>query len=1152
MKLVYTGIETDLTAHLVTMAQEFVAAGKRVFYIAPNSLSFEKEREILSRLPQQASFAITVTRFAQMARYLILNAQSAGQPIDEVGLTMIFYRVLIGLSEGDLKIYGKVRTDLNFISQLVALYKELQTAHLTIEDLVEMESPDKQADLALIFERVTAILVAEGFQAQTKLSQLMDALVASSFDLDLADTAIIVDGFTRFSAEEQALIGLLNDQVHEVVIGTFASKSAYQATYIEGNIYQAGVDFLRQLATTFKTKPTYISGVAEHAGFDEISKNLEAHYSFREPQPLSQVARACVTIWDVVSQKEEIEHVAQAIRKDLQEGYRYGDILLLLGDVDSYQLQIGKVFDKYEIPYYFGKAEEMSHHPLVSFVEALERLKRYQFRAEDVLNLLKSGLLGGISQVDRDKFEQYVHFADLNGWKGARGFEQPFTVNRAGKFNLDHLNQLRTQLILPLGQFLSVPAQLGRSLLKKLTRFLEAVDLPGQLQQLSAQGTVLEQEQDQQVWKHFTQILQTFDQIFGKEKLTMADFLAILRASMMSSNYRIVPATVDVVNVKSYDLVQPRSKKRVYAIGLTQSNFPKISKNTSLITDEERAQLNAGLTRGRFELASKENIKKNHAAMLSLVNSATEHLVLSRPQLFNEAEDDCSPYLKLLIEMGVPHETKHRASVSDRDLGNYKALLSRVIELNRGGLDQSLSPSDQQFWGAVVRELSRYLATEQVEIPQISDALQVTPVSAEALAIRYPKDQPLSLSASALATFYDNEYAYYLQQVLKLEEPLSIHPDARSHGTYLHRIFEKVMAQPGGDFDQKLAQAIEATNQERPFATLYGADSQSRYAQQVLLDIARATALVLRDAPLTVQAQEAQFVQEVVDQKEKRTPFLAHGRAVQIKGIIDRLDVRADDGALGVVDYKSSANQFKLDRFYHGLSPQLITYLDALQEGARLLERDEHSLVNQVKGADKATSDQHYQAEETAASAEPERIVSVNQDDQQSQSNEVAPVAQQSEATQGASANKVFGAMYLHMLDPIVKLKEAASFEEVLAKAQGELAYKGLFVAGETAELGSFYQASKASQYDPAELAVLVAYNRHLYQAAAEKILSGRFAINPYSLDGRSVAGQQLKAITRFEADLHLGQARHLQKFGRKREDWLEAMNAKLGKGGKA
>ena len=56
MKLLYTDIRSSLTEILTREAEELVVAGKRVFYIAPNSLSFEKERAVLECLSQQASF----------------------------------------------------------------------------------------------------------------------------------------------------------------------------------------------------------------------------------------------------------------------------------------------------------------------------------------------------------------------------------------------------------------------------------------------------------------------------------------------------------------------------------------------------------------------------------------------------------------------------------------------------------------------------------------------------------------------------------------------------------------------------------------------------------------------------------------------------------------------------------------------------------------------------------------------------------------------------------------------------------------------------------------------------------------------------------------------------------------------------------------
>lgn len=1081
MKLVYTNIEENLPAHLAKMAADYAKAGHRVFYIAPNSLSFEKERSVLERLDGQASFDVMVTRFGQMARYFILNEPLQGQSMDDIGLSMLFFRVLSQMEDTDLHVYGKLKQDMNFIEQLVSLYKEMQVARVHLADLEALTSAEKAADLRLIFSRFAEFIQQDGYASETKIAQFTRLIGTGQLDAELGQVVLIVDGYTRFSAEEEALLLALNGRVADIVIGTYASRKAYAATYIAGSLYQAGVDFLRHLAQLFTTKPLYIEVENQTAETGQVAKWLESHYDFSEQKPvLTEEDRSHISIWQAINQKEEVEAVARAIRQELAQGKRYKDILVLLGDVEGYQLQLSKTFEKFDIPYYLGKAEKMSHHPLVHFVESLERLKRYNFRAEDMLNLLKSGLFGNFTQVQLDKFEQYVLFADI---KGQSKFLQDFQVNSRAKYDLEALNSMRRVVMEPIQELFKAQPQSGRSLLQKLMQFFESIEFTKNMANLSADYGQLALEKEEEVWKAFTHILEVTDKIFGQEKLRLDDFLALLRSGMLTSQYRVVPATVDVVNVRSYDLIEPHSKKIVYAIGMGQANFPKQVKNTSILTDEERQQINESSEgQGRFEIISQENTKKNHFVFLSLVQSATEKLVLSAPQIFKEAEDNLSPYLRVLIEMGVQVQEKGRSkSLSADDIGHYKGLLSHLIEANREDLDQEwqtdLTKEDQTFWAVAVRYLRKKLEKEGISIPTISSSIPTKKLDQETLDVLFPLTQPLQLSSSSLTDFYQNEYLYFLRHILHLEEQESVRPDARSHGNFLHRIFERVMTDGDSDFDRKLSRAITQTRQETAFQALYNNDAEAQFSENMLVDIAQATSLVLRDdSVVKVIEDEAVFGKD-----NDNLLLLDNGRAVNIKGKIDRLDAIQSDGALGVVDYKSSSKSFKLDQFYNGLSPQLLTYIAAIKN---------HPEYSQTE--------------------------------------------------------KVFGAMYLHMLDPVVKLKDIKDADGTLAEAYKSLVYKGLFLEEESNRLNQLYYKTKSTLFTEEELAILLEHNQHLYQDAAKKIFSGSFAINPYTEDGKSVAGDQLKAITGFEANLHLGQARHLVKGGKK-EEWLARMQVQEG-----
>ncbi|MDG7111611.1 hypothetical protein OVO43_12155, partial [Streptococcus pneumoniae] len=86
-------------------------------------------------------------------------------------------------------------------------------------------------------------------------------------------------------------------------------------------------------------------------------------------------------------------------------------------------------------------------------------------------------------------------------------------------------------------------------------------------------------------WKAFCHVLEQFATVFDGSQVGLEDFLALLHSGMSLSQYRTIPATVDTVLVQSYDLIAPLTADFVYAIGLTQDNLPKISQNTSLLTD---------------------------------------------------------------------------------------------------------------------------------------------------------------------------------------------------------------------------------------------------------------------------------------------------------------------------------------------------------------------------------------------------------------------------------------------------------------------------------------------------------------------------------------------------------------------------------------
>jgi len=304
----------------------------------------------------------------------------------------------------------------------------------------------------------------------------------------------------------------------------------------------------------------------------------------------------------------------------------------------------------------------------------------------------------------------------------------------------------------------------------------------------------VEQERQAEVWKAFCHVLDQFATVFAGSQVNLEDFLALLHSGMSLSQYRTIPATVDTVLVQSYDLIAPLTADFVYAIGLTQDNLPKIAQNISLLTDEERQSLNQATEDGaQLLIASSENLKKKRYTMLSLVNSARKQLVLSAPSLFHESESKESAYLQELVHFGFSRKEKrmNHKGLSKEDMGSYHSLLSSLVAYHQQG-ETSDTEQDLTFVKVLARVMGKKLEQQGLENPALPTSPSSKQLAKDTLQALYPSNQEFYLSTSGLTEFYRNQYSYFLRSVLGLQEELRLRPDARSHGNFLHRIFERL------------------------------------------------------------------------------------------------------------------------------------------------------------------------------------------------------------------------------------------------------------------------------------------------------------------------------------------------------------------------
>ncbi len=1073
MEILYTEITQDLTAGLLEIASKELALGRKIFYIVPSSMSFEKEKEILMRLAQgsdTAVFDLLVTRFKQLPYYFDKREHSSLSKVElsQAGFSMLFRKMLREFSKEELPLYFSLQNSSGFLEMLVNLRAELLTANLTAEDLPDSA---KNRELKLILSAFETELM-NNYANFSEFGEFTARVAAGEFDEQLSGQVMIVDGYTRFSAEEEAFISAVQNRVASFIVGTYASKK--DLTGLSEPIYAHSTEMIQRFKANFAAQVHEISKKTVNLVYSKLTELIKQEQSFVLSDKVVKLEKDDAeqfTIWEAENQTAEVERVAKEIRQKLVEGVSFKDFTVLVGDMNTYEILIKEIFALYEIPFFYAQEESMSQHPLIVFFESLFAIKKNNYRTDDVVNLLKSKVYSSVNfeQDTVDYFEYYVQKFKIAGRKK---FATVFDENEF--LQLKKVENLRIELLgdsSPLQLFLSGSnLKTGKSWIDDLQKMFENGNVLSNMNKLyeaaEYENNPVFADKHEQVWKTFSAVLSEFLAVFSNQKMKILEFLEIILSGLKNANYRQIPANVDVVNIKDYELVEPRTNEYVYAIGLSQTNFPRIKKNSTLLSDEERAEINAKTSESQFiEQLNVVNYHKNTLTVLSLVNSAKKQLVLSMPQIMANTQDEVSPVLQLFMEHADKEILqKIRAvnlSESLEHVGNTRAVIATIGQIERQLSATSEKSDKSAFWFGIFRILSQSNPDFRRLLGDLDK--DILPVNLADETVNQVYKDKIYASVSSFERLYNCEYQYFLENTLGLETFENIDINSKIVGNFFHEVFEKLLNLvdlSSSNFDERLTAVLHEVDSK--YERYFKQDATARFTWSNLEEIVRQTSIMLKKSISNTEIKTLMTESSFGLPQSELGDFTIDN--LQLRGRIDRVDELFLE-RLGAVDYKSSAHSFRLQDAYDGMSLQFLTYLDVLKK------------------------------------AYPQQ--------------------------------KIWGALYLQFKNSPINLNDVNSLSEIGRLIDRAMSYEGLILEDaveKVKQIDSIY-VNKNNVYNENEFNQLLVLNEQHYHKAGQRLTAGKIAINPVmkSSDGIDKSGNvqgcrycPLKSICRFEANIHM------------------------------
>lgn len=1114
-----------------------------VFFLVPNYNKFEREQEILSQLKyrqEEKNFSTIrgqVYSFNRLAWYFLQDSGHInGQTISDTGSAMIMRKVLASLVDKLVIFRGEINKE-GFIAKLLELYQEFQLGNITLDTLDFTFTIDqatgktkdfelKMNEIKLIFATYEEELTKRNLQIEQPLPMLTNFLASEGLQdhAQLGQKLFIITGFSNFNMQEQELLKVLMnksqlcidlylDSVHAdngVLDLFFDAKQTYHLFKNFAQQQQVHVLFDKKAPRLTQVSVSYLelercfrqTSIGKYDQIHDLSEHVE--------------------IWRAENPEEEVRQVATEIRRLVANSFSngnqplyYRDIQLLTLDPELYYTFISSAFEELGIPYYLDQDRKMEQHPLVEFIQALFALDNYYYRTSDVFRFLRTELYIPLYlqeetqdwQKARDTFRWMVdltenqalahnlHGADWTREKNWSLFDFDFEKEELiDNKNTEELsNQLRNSFRQDIVFFFKrlKSAVTTREAVVTFYEFLQEIGVEQQLirwREQEIEWGNLEQARDhEQTWSSLMDLLDEFVEIYGTDSFDFELFKELLTSGLENFTFGKIPTAIDQVQVNPLDLTRPLQAKVTFAVGLEETSFPRTIENKSLISTEERQQINEKLQIGQYlKDHTEETVRQEPFVAYNMLLSASEKLYLSYPKNADSKQNiKMSPFVARIVnwtDLIVQERCSLDLACDARNyVGTYKSLIRQLNSLYRQAQEekQSLPAVWQSLKDLLLNSNYQKLAQRVLE-SQVHRNVPVN-ISADLAEQLYGKD--IYSSVSQIETFYDYQYDYFLKFGLGLKEREIYGLNSAMTGEIFHEALDNFLKAVFQD-NLSLTQMTEEQRYlliEHVLENIFG---QERYA--FMEKSARMSFIRYR---LGKTIQRVSWGLKKQAEKTKLTPVqtevlfgeiagnqgisglklpLSNGGNLYLRGKIDRIDATTINGKswLSVIDYKSSAHQFDVTDSYYGLAMQLLTYLDiALKDAIDLIGRSD------VKGA---------------------------------------------------------GAYYFHVYDPIMDPKKAdekerlkqykydglfaddpeifEAFDETLDKSQHSLVFP---VQKDKNELLKKSARSNDKFYTAEEIDALIAHNRKKLKEAAERILSGEIKMNPsYKMKNKRRATQ--------------------------------------------
>ena len=939
---IYGPCGSGKTTVLYKYLESDVKLGKKAFFIVPEQETVAVERAIVSLLPPSAQLSVEVLNFSRLCNRIFRTLGGISYNFASKSTkALIMWNTLRELSPMLEEYHANEASDFSLTEKMLSATQELKAYCITPNKLesacsrLEEDSPlyKKLRDISLIYSAYNAQLTESFSDSGDDISRAIEMLQEQNI---FEGTSVYIDSFAGFTKQEHEFIAQISKLCAELYITLPLPTPNDNSIHLE-SLRQTDQKLKKYLDKS-NYDETFLTDI-HRTDSDELKYLQENLWNFEA----SNYSGECRDIKSYLCETpySESDLVSTEICKLIEGGARYGDIAIILRDVDKYRGILDVSLEKYAIPHFMSEKTDLNSKALSKFIFSALKIRESNWSGANVIAYLKSGFCD-VDPFDVDILEDYVNTWNINGNKF---FGEKWTMNpdgysamltKRGEHILSVANSVKDSFVPSLMVFfakLDASASV-KEMCQATLEFLQDTRITDKVRQscatLLSEGNKKAADEDMKLYSLTLNILYDLSSILGDKQLSFKEFSAALALMFEQSDIGTIPTSADELLIGSAQMLRTSKIKYAILMGLNEGEFPASIKDNGIFTDADKKMLEEI----DLSLSADTNVKTSEELffLYRAISAPQEKLILTSSLLSSDGASQRQSIIferiKRLFPLCAPTK-QSEFSITDR-IWNIET--AKEVYPSIRHMDGALSISK-----LIEKAENGKSFIDALDIPITQKNCSVTSET-----VKQILGDRLSLTQSRLEKYVLCGFDYYCSYVLGLRESKKAVFQLNDIGTFIHYILEMFMKEisAGGTLrlslsDEEIDEILQRTVKNYLFELLGEDYAISNRTKHLFLRLNKLSFMIAKN--IINEFKESDFYPSYFELKVgmgnegiRALEFeLKDGSTVALRGIADRVDTYKKDGNvyIRVIDYKTGSKEFSFEDLKDGLNTQLLIYL---------------------------------------------------------------------------------------------------------------------------------------------------------------------------------------------------------------------------------